>query len=340
MGPEVKLLEKKLEKYSAAKYCVTCASGTDALILALLSLKIGKGDYVVCPSFTFPATAEAILITGAIPIFVDVSKTTYNLCYKKLENILEKNKSNKNKIKAIIAVDLYGLPANYIKLNKIAKEYKVSVIADAAQSFGASLNKIKVGAVNNVTCTSFFPAKPLGCYGDGGAVFVNSKNLKDKIASLRAHGKSKDKYTIIDIGLNSRLDTIQAVILLEKMKIFDWELKTRNIIAKEYLKELKDYYELPFIPKGTSSAWAQFTLQTKRRSKVLNFLREKNIPTAIYYPIPMHKQPAYKNYNTNHLDLNNSIELSKCVFSIPIHPYLDNIQIEFIIKNLKDASKY
>ena len=256
MGPEVKLLEKKLEKYSAAKHCVTCASGTDALILALLSLKIGKGDYVVCPSFTFPATAEAILITGAIPIFVDVSKTTYNLCYKKLENILEKNKSNKNKIKAIIAVDLYGLPANYIKLNKIAKEYKVSVIADAAQSFGASLNKIKVGAVNNVTCTSFFPAKPLGCYGDGGAVFVNSKNLKDKIVSLRAHGKSKDKYTIIDIGLNSRLDTIQAVILLEKMKIFDWELKTRNIIAKEYLKELKDYYELPFIPKGSSSAWA------------------------------------------------------------------------------------
>ena len=340
MGPEVKSLEKKLEVYSKAKYCVTCASGTDALILALLSLKIGKGDYVVCPSFTFPATAEAVLITGAVRIFVDVSKTTYNICYKKLENILEKNKSKNSKIKAIIAVDLFGLPANYIKLNKIAKEYKVTVIADAAQSFGASLNKKRVGSLNDISCTSFFPAKPLGCYGDGGAVFVNKKNLKDKIESLRAHGKSKDKYTIIDIGLNSRLDTIQAAILLEKIKIFDWELKTRNIIAEEYLKELKGYYKLPFIPKGTNSAWAQFTLQTKKRNKVLSFLREKNIPTAIYYPIPMHKQPAYKNYNTNNIDLNNSIELSKSVFSIPIHPYLNNIQREYIIKNLRYASKY
>lgn len=340
MGPEVSELEKRLENYTKAKHCITCASGTDALILSLLSLKVGRGDQVICPSFTFPATAEAILITGATPIFVDVSKTTYNLCYKELENILEKNKSKKNRIKAIISVDLFGLPANYSRLNKIATEYKVSIIADAAQSFGGSLKNIKVGAINDITCTSFFPAKPLGCYGDGGAVFVNKKSLKNKIESLRAHGKSKDKYTIIDVGLNSRLDTIQAAVLLEKMKIFAWELKIKNIIAKEYLNELIDYYTLPFVPKDTISAWAQFTIQTKKRSKVLAYLKEKNVPFAIYYPIPMHKQPAYKKYDTNNLSLNNSIELSKSVFSIPIHPYLSHIQKEYIIETLKDASKY
>ena len=177
-------------------------------------------------------------------------------------------------------------------------------------------------------------------FGDGGAVFVNKKKLKNKIESLRAHGKSKDKYTIIDVGLNSRLDTIQAAVLLEKMKIFAWELKIKNIIAKEYLNELIDYYTLPFVPKDTISAWAQFTIQTKKRSKVLAYLKEKNVPFAIYYPIPMHKQPAYKKYDTNNLSLNNSIELSKSVFSIPIHPYLSHIQKEYIIETLKDASKY
>lgn len=340
MGPEVFELEKNLVNFTKAKYCVSCASGTDALILSLLSLKIGRGDLVVCPSFTFPATAEAILITGATPIFVDVSKRTFNLCYKKLENILEKHKSKKNRIKAVIAVDLFGLPANYTKLKKISKEYKVSIIADAAQSFGGTLNDIKVGSINDITCTSFFPAKPLGCYGDGGAVFVNKKNLKDKIVSLRAHGKSKDKYTIIDVGLNSRLDTLQAVILLEKMKIFDWELEKKNIIAKEYLRELEGYYKLPYIPNGARSSWAQFTLQTKKRGKVINYLKEKSIPVAIYYPIPMHRQPAYKKYNNKNSELNNSIDLSKSVFSIPIHPYLDGNQQEFIIKSLKNAIKY
>lgn len=340
MGPEVFELEKKLENYTKAKYCVSCASGTDALILSLLSLKIGRGDLVVCPSFTFPATAEAILITGATPVFVDVSKSTFNLCYKKLENILEKHKSKKNRVKAIIAVDLFGLPANYTRLKKISKEYKVSIIADAAQSFGGTLDDIKVGTINDITCTSFFPAKPLGCYGDGGAVFVNKKNLRDKIVSLRAHGKSKDKYTIIDVGLNSRLDTLQAAILLEKIKIFDWELEKKNIIAKEYLLELEGYYELPYIPEGAKSSWAQFTLQTKKRNKVIHYLKEKNIPVAIYYPIPMHRQPAYKKYNKKNLDLNNSTELSNSVFSIPIHPYLDNDQREHIIKSLKNAIKY
>ncbi len=340
MGPEVIQLEKKLESYSKAKYCITCANGTDALILSLLALKVGKGDKVVCPSFTFPATAESILITGATPVFVDVSKSTYNLCYKKLENILEKNKEKKNKIKAIIAVDLFGLPANYTKLKKLARDYDVSIIADSAQSFGGSFHNKRVGSINDISCTSFFPAKPLGCYGDGGAVFVKNKKLRDKIVSLRAHGKSKDKYTITDIGLNSRLDTMQAAVLLAKMTIFDWELKTRNVIANLYLKELEAYYKVPFIPQKTQTAWAQFTLQTKKRNKVISFLKEKNIPTAIYYPIPMHLQPAYKNFNTKHINLTNSEELSKNVFSIPIHPYLEENQIEYIVKSLQIAAKH
>ena len=340
MGPEVKELEAKLEDYTNAKYCITCASGTDALILALLALKIGKGDKVICPSFTFPATAESILITGATPVFVDVSKDTYNLCYRNLELILDKNKKQKNKIKAIIAVDLFGLPANYKKLKKLAKEFNVSVISDAAQSFGGSLNDIKVGAINEITCTSFFPAKPLGCYGDGGAVFLKKKNIRDKVESLRAHGKSKDKYKIIDMGLNSRLDTIQAAILLAKIEIFNWELKKRNANAELFTRELKEYFKTPFIPNNTITAWGQFTLQTNKRKKILNCLYKKNIPAVVYYPIPMHLQPAYKQFNDNNINLKNSEELANTVFSIPIHPYLELNQKEHIINSLKSAIKY
>ena len=338
MGKEVFELEKKLEDYTGSNYCITCASGTDALILALLSLKIGNGDFVVCPSFTFPATAEAILIIGAIPIFVDVSKDTFNLCYKSLEIALDKYNKTKKAIKAVISVDLFGLPANYHRLKKIAKKYNITIISDSAQSFGATFNKKKVGEANDISCTSFFPAKPLGCYGDGGAVFVKSKILKDKIESLRAHGKSKEKYKIIDIGLNSRLDTLQAAILLSKLKIFDWELKQREKTARLYIKELSNYYKTPHIPTGTKSSWAQFTLQTKNRNKVLNFLKDKKVPAIVYYPIPMHLQPAYKKFHDKSLRLNNSLELSKNVFSIPLHPYLNLVQKEYIIKVLKDAS--
>ncbi len=339
MGPEVEELEKKLANYAGAKYCVTCASGTDALILTLLALKIGRGDKVICPSFTFPATAESILITGAQPVFVDVSKNTFNLCYDKLELILEKYKTKKNKIKAIIAVDLFGLPANYSRLKKLAKQFNVSIISDAAQSFGGSINDKKVGSINEITCTSFFPAKPLGCYGDGGAIFLAKKNLRDKIISLRAHGKSKSKYKINDIGLNSRLDTIQAAILLSKIKIFNWELKKRNSIAKLYMKELEKNFKTPFIPENTISAWAQFTLQAKNRKKILFYLKEKNIPAVIYYPIPMHLQPAYKKFNGKYIDLKNSEDLSKSVFSIPVHPYLEANQKEYIISSLNNAVK-
>ena len=338
MGPEVKELELSLQKYTKAKYCITCASGTDALILSLMSLKIGLDDIVICPSFTFPATAEAVLITGAKPYFVDVGINTFNICYKELEKILDKE-HKKKKIKAIIAVDLFGLPANYTKLNKIAKKYKINIISDGAQSFGGSLNNKKVGSLTKITCTSFFPAKPLGCYGDGGAIFSNNKIIREKLVSLRAHGKGKSKYEISEIGLNSRLDSMQASILLAKLKIFNWELKERNKNANLYNKELKEYYHIPEIPKGSSTAWAQYTIRTRNRDKVLNFLNDKSIPTMIYYPVPMHMQPAYRKYNKYKNVLKNSLKLSKTVFSIPIHSFLSDSQKEYIILNLKKAYK-
>tara|TARA_E500000178_G_scaffold329647_1_gene360762 strand:- start:1766 stop:2890 length:1125 start_codon:yes stop_codon:yes gene_type:complete len=336
MGPEVKQLEKALEVYTGAKYCITCASGTDALILSLLAYGIGKGHFVICPSFTFPATAEAILITGATPIFIDVGKKTFNLCYRQLEKTLENNK-NKLDIKAVIAVDLFGLPANYNKLKAISKKYNIKIIADAAQSFGASVNEKKVGNLASLTCTSFFPAKPLGCYGDGGAIFTNNKILKDKLVSLRAHGKSTSKYKISKIGLNSRLDTIQAAILLAKMKIFDWELVQRDRNAKLFNFELEKLYKVPKLPKGTSSAWAQYTIIVEKRNKLMNYLKGKKIPFMVYYPVPMHRQPAYKAYADKNIELKRSKELSRTVISLPVHAYLKETEKEYILYHLKRA---
>ena len=338
MGPEVKRLEQSLEVYANSKYCISCASGTDALILSLLSYGIGKGHHVICPSFTFPATAEAILITGATPIFIDVGKKTFNLCYQQLEKIL--NKKKKLNIKAVIAVDLFGLPANYQKLKIISKEYNIKIISDAAQSFGASINGKKVGSLAPITCTSFFPAKPLGCYGDGGAVFTNNKILKDRLVSLRAHGKSTSKYKISKIGLNSRLDTIQAAVLLAKMKIFDWELSQRDKNAKLFNSELEKVYKVPELPKGTKSAWAQYTIIVEKRSKLIEYLKEKKIPCMIYYPVPMHSQPAYRKYNDQNIDLKKSKELSKTVISLPIHAYLKETEKEYILHYLKKAKKF
>ena len=241
MGPEVNELEEKLEQYTGAKHAVTCASGTDALVLALMAYGIGSGDIVFCPTFTFPATAEAIVILGAIPYFIDVEVDTFNISISSLKKGIENvKKENQYKIKAIISVDLYGLPANYSKLNIIAKENNMIVIADAAQSFGAEHNSNKVGTLSDITCVSFFPAKPLGCYGDGGAILTNDIIIKDKVKSLRAHGKGTSKYDIDYVGLNSRLDTIQAGILLAKLEDFEWERTQRNTIAENYSKALKN----------------------------------------------------------------------------------------------------
>ena len=337
MGPEVSQLERKLEEISQAKNCLTCSSGTDALILSMMALNIGKGDAVFCPSFTFPATAEAILIVGATPVFIDVSKNTFNLCYKDLIEKINTTKKGKLEPKSIIAVDLFGLPANYNKLKEIANEYKLSIISDAAQSFGASFQGKKVGTLGNITCTSFFPAKPLGCYGDGGAVFMEQTDIKEKIAGLRVHGKGKEKYEIINVGLNSRLDTIQAAILLSKITIFDWENTERNRLAQIYNNEIKDFFKIPIVPNKTKSVWAQYTLQIKKRDEAVNFLKENGIPTMVYYPVPMHLQPAYKNFSKERLPKSETI--AKKVFSIPIHAYLSETEQNFIIEKLKTLGK-
>lgn len=339
MGPEVLELEEKLENFSMVKHASTCASGTDALILAMLALNVGPGDLVFCPSFTFPATAEAIAITGANPIFVDVGKTTFNICYKDLEKKIEFSIQQGAKPKAIIAVDLYGLPANYDRLMQIGTKYNLKVISDAAQSFGGIYNQKKVGSLADVTCTSFFPAKPLGCYGDGGAVLTNCELVKKKVDSLRSHGKGKAKYEIVDIGLNSRLDTVQAAILLSKFEVFETETASRNRIAEVYSSQISDFYKKPVIPKNSSSAWAQYTLRSSNRDNIIDFLKEFNIPTMIYYPVPMHKQPAYQKYLLKNSKFPNSEQLSSEVFSIPVHAYLSELEIEFIIEKLNKASE-
>ena len=338
MGPEVKELEIKLQEYTKSSNCITCSSGTDALILSLLALNIGRGDIVFCPSFTFPATAESILMVGATPVFIDVGKNTYNICYKSLIDAIEKCKNQNLNIKAVISVDLYGLPANYEKINNLAKACDINVIADAAQSFGAVFKNKKVGSLTEITTTSFFPAKPLGCYGDGGAVFTRNLKIKEKLESLRVHGKGKGKYDINYMGMNARLDTIQAAVLLSKLEIFDWELKERNRIAKIYTDELNTSFHVPVVPENTISAWAQYTLQTKNRKKILNYLKENNIPVMVYYPKPMHQQIAYKEFILNK-DLPVSSALSRDVFSIPVHAYLTDLQLEYIIENLKKAKK-
>ncbi len=332
MGPEITELEGHLCEYTGAKFCITCASGTDALLLALLALNIGEGDAVICPSFTFPATAEAIILAGAKPIFVDVSDKTYNICYKDIISVLDKNSDLM--IKAIMPVDLFGLPANYKKLKEIAVKYDLSIISDAAQSFGGIFENQKVGVLSDITCTSFFPAKPLGCYGDGGALFTNDPEIRDKLISLRAHGKGKEKYEILRIGLNSRLDTIQAAILINKMKILDWEIRERDRIAKIYNEAFKDYFEVPAILQNSFSAWAQYTIRVRNRDKLVEFLKELNIPSMIYYPVPMHLQPAYLDYGKGAGSMPVSEKISGEVLSIPVHPYLHEEQQEYIIENL------
>ena len=341
MGPEVAELENKLKRYSGVKYAISCASGTDALILAILALKISKNDVVFCPSFTFPATAEAILIAGARPVFIDVSKDTFNICYKDLIKEIEKSFKKKLRPRAIIAVDLFGLPANYKRLNEIAKNYNITLIADAAQSYGGDYVNKKVGSLSKITCTSFFPAKPLGCYWDGGAVFTDDLEIKEKIESLRAHGKGKEKYQIVDVGLNSRLDTLQAAILLAKLEVFDWETIERGRLSQIYFSEITNNLKKPTLPSLTKSAWAQYTIQSPKRDKIINFLNQNGVPTMVYYPVPMHRQPAYKKYFIEQelKSLRNSEQLSKSVFSIPIHAYLNENELQYIIEKINEAEK-
>lgn len=344
MGDFVTQLEKELAEYVGTKYCITCANGTDALSLALMVWGVKPGDAVFVPSFTFYATSEVVSLIGATPIFVDCDSKTFNIDAKKLEKaILQVKEEGILNPKVIIPVDLFGLPANYIEIKKLADEHSLLILEDAAQGFGGSIHGKLAGSFGDISTTSFFPAKPLGCYGDGGAIFTDSKEYYEMLVSLRVHGKGTFKYDNVNIGMNSRLDTIQAGILLPKLNAFkQFELKKRNEFAKLYTNKLSEVVDTPFVPNGMISSWAQYTILLENnieRDMLAELLKKAGIPTMVYYPKPLHKQTVYKNYDYNLSDLTECVRISECVLSLPMHPYLTAEIVNDICDKIKHALK-
>jgi dTDP-4-amino-4,6-dideoxygalactose transaminase len=325
LGPEVRTFESELAAFCGAKHVVACASGTDALVLALRALGIGPGDAVLCPSFTFCATAEVVALVGATPVFVDVDATTFNIDANGIAGAVASAKVAGLKPKGIIPVDLFGMPAHHRAIAVAAKAEGLLVLDDAAQGFGATYDHQRLGTFGHLTATSFFPAKPLGCYGDGGAVMTDDGGIADILRSLRVHGQGSDKYDNVRIGLASRLDTVQAAILIEKLKIFPDEIEARNEAARRYSERLGDVVTVPVTPPGSTSVWAQYTIRVAggRRDALAAFLRAEGIPTAIYYPIPLHRQQAYKHYPVGKGGVAVSERLASEVISLPMHAYLD-----------------
>jgi dTDP-4-amino-4,6-dideoxygalactose transaminase len=336
MGPEVSEIEKELNLFSNSKNCISCASGTDALVIALMALNVRHGDYVLVPSFTFAASAEAVAIVGATPIFIDVEESTFNLSIESVNNSLKMASDKGWSVKAIIAVDLFGRPADYKSLNAIATKNNFAVIADSAQSFGGSVDGEMVGSLAEITTTSFFPAKPLGCCGDGGAIFCADKDLAETMTSIRLHGQGKVRYTHERIGITGRLDTIQAAVLLEKIKIFADEIDKRNAIAKRYNEGLSglEFLTTPLISKGIKSAWAQYTVVVKNRDEFQKYCSDSGIPTGVYYPIPLHKQQAFDGCITDPKGLTATDNLAKSVVSLPMYPYLPQDKQDYIIETI------
>ena len=336
LGKQVDELEENLASYVGRKYCVSCANGTDALVLALMAYGIGKGDAVFVPDFTYIATASSVSFVGATPIFVDIDLDTFNMSHKSLELMIEKViKEGVLKPKAIIPVDLFGLPADYNNILDIANKYDIKVIEDAAQGFGGRINDKIACSFGDISCTSFFPAKPLGCYGDGGAIFTDDEEIYNLIKSLRSNGKSEtDKYDNIRIGMHSRLDTIQAAILNVKFDAFvNSELENINAIANKYTKNLKDKFKTPHIPDTFFSSWAQYTIlcdSEDQRNKLKSVLKDNNIPSMIYYPRGMHQQKCFSKYKFDNNHYSNTIEATKRVLSLPMHPYLSDKEIDVV----------
>jgi UDP-2-acetamido-2-deoxy-ribo-hexuluronate aminotransferase len=340
MGPEVYELEEKLSDFVDAKHVITCSSGTDALLMALMAFGIGPGDAVFTSPFTFIATAEVISLLGAVPVFVDIDKDTFNMDPFKLEEAVEKlYKDNRTGLtpKCVIPVDIFGLPADYQNINKIAKKYNLCVIEDAAQSLGAQAGDKMAGNLTDVSTTSFFPAKPLGCYGDGGAIFTNDSSLNEKLISIRVHGKGQHKYDNVRLGINGRMDTLQAAILLQKMTIFKDELKKRERVAQKYRERLNELVKFQKIPDEFTSAWAQFSFVSKNRSKIIKKLETNKIPHAIYYPKPLHLQEAFSILKYKKGDFPVAEKIADTILSVPMHPYLSEDQIEFITKTIVSA---
>jgi UDP-2-acetamido-2-deoxy-ribo-hexuluronate aminotransferase len=353
MGPEIQILEEKLARYVGVNRAISCASGTDALVLALMANDIGPGDAVFTTPFTFIATAEVIRLLGATPVFVDIDLQTFNMDPAKLQSAIHKLSDNQASSVAkprsdiplvprgIIAVDLFGLPADYDRINAIAQHHGLFVLEDAAQSFGAEYKGGKAGGLAEIGCTSFFPAKPLGCYGDGGMCFTDNENLYEIIDSLRVHGKGTHKYDNIRIGTNGRMDTLQAAVLLAKFEIFPEEIELRQQVARRYGRLLiqQDELQLPMVPEGMKSAWAQYSILARdenHRARLQAKLKEAGIPTAIYYPTPLHLQTAFKSLGYKAGDFPVSEDLSGRIFSLPMYPYLSAVDQERIAKILSN----
>ena len=343
MGPEVCELEKQLAALCGVKHALTCANGTDALGLGLMAKNVGPGDAVFVPSFTFAATAEVVAWIGATPIFIDSLKDTYNMDPKSLDQGIQRAQILGLKPVGIIPVDLFGQPADYDTIQRIADEHRLWIMADAAQSFGASYKNRKVGNIGDIAITSFFPAKPLGCYGDGGAIFTNNDELATIIKSLRVHGQGTDKYDNVRIGMNGRLDTIQAAILIEKLKIFPDELIARQKAADTYNESLKDVVKPPYILDGATSTWAQYTVRLPHpidRTRLIAGLKEAGIPTMVYYIKPLHLQTAYRHYPTatgGSLPVCES--LANEVLSLPMSGYIKEDQAQSIANIFKALIK-
>ena len=328
MGPEVGELEEQLANYVGVKHAITCANGTDALTLAMMVLDVKQGDAMFCPTFTFFATAETIAFQHATPILVDSDAATFNLCPVDLERrIIKVISEGKLKPKAIVAVDLFGLPADYPAIVAIAKKYGLKIIEDAAQGFGGEIDGQRAGSFGDIATTSFFPAKPLGCYGDGGAIFTNNDDYAALLRSYRVHGKGSDKYDNVRIGMNSRLDTIQAAILLEKLAAFPDELRQRNRAAKNYETALAGRYQTPVTPVGYLSSWAQYTLVDENRDAIMADYKTKGVPTVIYYGTCMHQQTAFKDLGYSDTEFPVASRLARQVFSLPMHGYLEVDQL-------------
>lgn len=341
MGPKIKEMEKAFADYVDVKHCVACNSGTDALLLALKVWDVKPGDAVFVPSFTFFASAEVIAMQGATPVFVDVDKDTFNMDVVDLERKIEQTlKAGKLQSRVIIAVDLFGLPADFKAIRKVAEKYGLYVLEDGAQGFGGRIGDQKACSFGDISTTSFFPAKPVGCYGDGGAVFTDNDEWAALLDSYHIHGKGSDRYDNVRIGMNSRMDSIQAATLLVKLKAFrNYELVDVNKVAARYTKKLHDVVKTPIVPEGFYSSWAQYTLQVENkevRAGLQAALKELDIPTAIYYPIPMHRQTAfsYLNLNDNHCPV--SDQLADTVISLPIHPYLSETDQDVICEAVCD----
>lgn len=338
LGPEVRELESKLAAFSGVKHCISCANGTDALLLPLMAWGVGPGDAVLVPSFTFVASAEVVVLAGATPVFVDVDRASFNVTPESLELGVRAAREAGLTPKVAMPVDLFGQPADFARLEAVCRKHNLKILSDAAQSYGGAQGNRRVGSLAPVTSTSFFPSKPLGTYGDGGAIFTDDSEIDALLRSIRMHGQGIDKYHNVRIGLNSRLDTMQAAVLLEKLAILEDEIAARDRVARRYSDALADICEVPRIASGNTSAWAQYTILIEDRDRIAKALDAAGVPTAIYYPIPVHRQDGYRHFPVAKSGLPVSEELAGLVLSLPMHPYLEPADQDRVIAAVRQAA--